>query len=136
MVPTAISQIFEQITNVMVSIIATYMFMSIYRSAGDGKYGYGAMGSTMRTLSSVIIALIIMLFFYIRKKKQVSDSKQGVSLSIIHSVKLLPKEIASRLLKPIFFKAFTSYFSKIPPLFLPKHLTNPQKNAALRALNY
>ena len=41
MVPTAISQIFEQITNAMVNIIATYMFMSIYRSAGDGKYGYG-----------------------------------------------------------------------------------------------
>ena len=49
---------------------------------------------------------------------------------------LLSIHIASRLLKPIFFKAFTSYFSKIPPLFFQKHLTNPQKNAALRALNY
>ena len=41
--------------------------------------------------------------------------------------------IVSRILQPLSSAAFKSSFIKIPHFFCQKHLTNPSKNAALRA---
>ena len=61
MVPTALSQIAEQIVNAVVSVIATYQFMSLFASSPE-VYAYGAAGGTLGTLAGALTALF--LFFW------------------------------------------------------------------------
>lgn len=78
MVPTAVSQIIEQILNAVVSIVAAYNFMAIHKHAKNVA-AYGAAGSTTGTLSGAVIALVFLLgvFFLYRpvmRKKMAKDN--------------------------------------------------------------
>lgn len=63
MIPTAISQILEQIINAIVSIAAIYFFMKVYR---DSEYvaAYGAAGSICGTFAGSLAALIFLIAVY------------------------------------------------------------------------
>ncbi len=63
MLPTAVSQVGEQIVNAAVSVAATYQFMRIYADSADAA-AYGAAGGTVGTLSGAITALILLIFMY------------------------------------------------------------------------
>lgn len=62
MVPTALSQIVEQIVNAVVSILATYLFMKSYASAS-----LGAAGATMGTLAGAFGALVMLSLFFLSR---------------------------------------------------------------------
>ncbi len=70
MIPTALSQIFEQIVNAVVSVLAAYYLFQYGRRAdlvhGTAVYanGYGAAGGTMGTLMGAVTALIFCAFVY------------------------------------------------------------------------
>lgn len=64
MVPTAFSQILEQIVNAIVSVAAAYFFMSEHSAALDIA-SYGAEGGTLGTLSGALMALIVLLFVFL-----------------------------------------------------------------------
>lgn len=65
MVPTAFSQVFEQIINGIVSVVATYGFMKAH-SASMQISAYGAAGGTLGTLTGAVGGLFFVLFvFYI-----------------------------------------------------------------------
>ena len=65
MTPTAVSQIFEQIMNAIVSIAAAWILIkNLAPNGGTNAAIYGAVGGTMGTLAGVIVALIFMLFVY------------------------------------------------------------------------
>ncbi len=78
MVPTALSQIFEQIVNALVSILAT--FIAIKTFSGDAQiWAKGAAGATMGTLSGAVCALTFILLTFIRrlpytKEQMLSDT--------------------------------------------------------------
>ena len=80
MVPTAISQIFEQIVNAVISVFAAFELgvygMSVYKSVhmtqSTAKASFGAMGGTMGTLSGAIAALIVMAIILWRKYGDIS----------------------------------------------------------------
>lgn len=77
MVPTAVSQILEQIVNAVVSIVAAYYFMKA-QSGDTEKAIYGATGSTLGTFSGAAIAFVFFIgvFFLnlpILKKKMKRD---------------------------------------------------------------
>jgi len=64
MIPTAISQILEQIVNAIVSVFAAYMLVKIY--AGSVDVGaYGAAGGTLGTAMGALAALIFVIFLYV-----------------------------------------------------------------------
>lgn len=63
MIPTAISQVFEQIVNAVVSYVAAYFLMKMHMES-ENKYAYGAAGSTTGTLSGAVIALLVMIGVY------------------------------------------------------------------------
>lgn len=67
MVPTAISQIAEQVINAVVSIAATYGFMKVYAKS-DAAAAYGAAGGTLGTLSGAAIALLYFIILFIFSK--------------------------------------------------------------------
>lgn len=63
MIPTAISQIFEQIVNAIVSVLGAYLMFR----AGDGigkTVEYSAAGGTMGTLAGAVTALLFVAFVY------------------------------------------------------------------------
>lgn len=63
MIPTAISQIFEQIVNAVVSVLGAYLMFR----AGDGigkTIEYSAAGGTMGTLAGAVAALVFVTFVY------------------------------------------------------------------------
>ncbi len=62
MVPTALSQIIEQIINAVVSIIATFFFMERYSS-----HALGAAGATMGTLAGAFGALVMLSLFFVSR---------------------------------------------------------------------
>lgn len=81
MVPTAISQVFEQIINAAISVIAAYE-LGIYIYTANKMSGmsgaalltskaeWGAAGGTLGTLSGALTALlVIIIFFFVRYKK-------------------------------------------------------------------
>lgn len=87
MIPTAVSQIFEQIVNAIVSIVAGYVLVHMYAQSVN-KSAYGAAGSTLGTALGAFTALMFMMFIYMvyrptfermirrdRHKKAESDSK-------------------------------------------------------------
>ncbi len=72
MVPTAMSQIFEQIINAAVSIIATFFFMKAYALYPDVA-ARGAAGATVGTLAGAFGALVMMVLFFASKYRSIQD---------------------------------------------------------------
>lgn len=83
MIPTAVSQIFEQIINAIVSVAAAYGFMKAH-SASKNISAYGAAGGTLGTLSGAITALIFLVGVYflykpVYRRKIKRDKTRGIS---------------------------------------------------------
>lgn len=80
MLPTAVSQIMEQIVNAAVSVGAAYGMMKLH-SASEKISGYGAAGGTMGTLCGALTALFVLLFLftvnYPYEKKKCRNDKTG-----------------------------------------------------------
>lgn len=78
MVPTALSQILEQIVNAFVSVYAAFTFMKAH-SASDDISAYGATGGTWGTFYGALTALIFLIFvffiYYPTLKKQMRRDK-------------------------------------------------------------
>ena len=62
MVPTAVSQVFEQIINAVISIVAAVIFMTV--GSSDQRAALGAAGGTFGTLSGAVAAVLFMMFIY------------------------------------------------------------------------
>ena len=76
MVPTAISQIFEQVANAVASIFFAYTLFNkgavanlIYDS-NDYTYAYGAQGGAIGTGVGAFVALIVLTFMYLRMRNR------------------------------------------------------------------
>ncbi len=80
MIPTAISQILEQIVNAIVSLIAAYYLMKSH-SASDDIAAYGAAGGTLGTFFGACIALVFLALVFALYKpildKQLRKDKVG-----------------------------------------------------------
>lgn len=77
MMPSAFSQVAEQILNAIVSIVAAYMLFSYGKNVGqmlgdpdDYAAAYGAAGGTLGTASGALLALLFMLFIYFAYRKR------------------------------------------------------------------
>ncbi|MCM1309151.1 MAG: polysaccharide biosynthesis C-terminal domain-containing protein, partial [Butyrivibrio sp.] len=63
MIPTAVSQIIEQIFNAAVSIFAAWLFIRLSNTAN--RAGMGAAGGTMGTLAGAVTGLAFLIFVFI-----------------------------------------------------------------------
>lgn len=83
MIPTAISQILEQIVNAAVSIGAAALLMKRYE-ADPLVYSYGAAGSTLGTAAGALIALLFLVLVFIlyrptiRRQIRRQERREGV----------------------------------------------------------
>ena len=74
MVPTAVSQILEQVLHVAISLLAGYALFQkgVAQDAGNGTYfasAYGAQGATYGVLAGAAAALLFLIFIYILFRK-------------------------------------------------------------------
>ncbi len=81
MVPTAISQVFEQIVNAVVSILAAYLLMKA--NTGKSQLSWGAGGGTLGTFCGALAAFISLILMYayaapIIKKRRLKDRSEAV----------------------------------------------------------
>lgn len=72
MIPTSLSQIVEQIVNAIVSIIASYTFMSWF-AARENPGSYGAAGGTLGTLAGAVASLILLAVLMLRQQKSQAE---------------------------------------------------------------
>lgn len=80
--PTSVSQIFEQIVNAVVSVVAAQYFIKKY-SASEKVSAYGAAGGTLGTLSGALVAFLFLGFLLLAyvpylKKKVKRDKHENV----------------------------------------------------------
>jgi len=80
MMPTAVSQIFEQIVNAVVSVSAAYLLMRTHRSSPKVA-AWGAAGGTMGTLLGAVTALVILLVIYFLYRPVMERQKRRDRLS-------------------------------------------------------
>ncbi len=92
MIPTALSQIFEQIVNAIVSVTAIYFFMKIYRNS-DQVAAYGAAGGICGTFAGALTALLFLLFVFAIYKptldRQIRRDKTSLEASNAEIYKVL-----------------------------------------------
>lgn len=70
MLQTSVSQIFEQIVNAVVSILAAYLLIQLVKEKDETTQAiYGAMGSAMGTGLGVLLALLFMFGLYMLNRK-------------------------------------------------------------------
>ncbi len=80
MVPTAISQILEQILNAVISVLAAYILFHKGETAnllyGDSEYTYafGAAGGCIGTGAGALIALLFFIMLYLSQRQQLRRS--------------------------------------------------------------
>ncbi|MDF2943690.1 MAG: hypothetical protein K0S01_2548 [Herbinix sp.] len=92
MIPTAISQVLEQIINAVVSIVAAYLLVRNY-SGNINVASYGAAGGTLGTFTGACIGLFFLLFVFVLYKpvinKQMRNDKESSRESYKTIYKLL-----------------------------------------------
>jgi stage V sporulation protein B len=71
MIPTAVSQVLEQLVNAVVSVVAAYFLMEHYRSKTNAA-AYGAAGSTVGTLAGAVISLLFLIFVFVMYKPTIN----------------------------------------------------------------
>lgn len=74
MLPTAVSQVFEQVINAFVSVFAAYFFMRSH-SASDKLPAWGATGGTLGTFMGAIAALLTLIMIYYMYKPVMSKNE-------------------------------------------------------------
>ncbi|MBR5421749.1 MAG: polysaccharide biosynthesis protein [Lachnospiraceae bacterium] len=77
MVPTALSQVLEQIVNAIVSVVAASGFVRLATQRGENAPAWGAMGGTTGTLAGAAAALLffLIIFTLIRKRQPVKKTE-------------------------------------------------------------
>ena len=92
MMPTAISQIFEQIVNAIVSVAAAFFLMRAH-SASEKFSAWGAAGGTLGTSMGAMMALIFLVFVYLLyrpvMKKQQRRDRVSEEMTVTETYKLI-----------------------------------------------
>lgn len=108
MMPTAVSQLAEQIINAIVSIVAAVILVRFAANEFD-KARYGAAGGTIGTLFGALSSLMFLIFLFViykpRMKKRLSHDKVGVTVSNEEVLKLIVATIVPVILSQTVYQS-------------------------------
>ncbi len=92
MIPTAISQIFEQIANAIVSIVAAVYLKNAGDAIGKGA-AYGAAGGTLGTSAGAFIALVFLIIVFLMYKEVLNKQIRRDRISRDESYSYITKSL-------------------------------------------
>lgn len=108
MMPTAVSQLAEQIINAIVSIVAAVILVR-FAANEFNKARYGAAGGTIGTLFGALSSLMFLIFLFViykpRMKKHLSHDKVGVTVSNEEVLKLIVATIVPVILSQTVYQS-------------------------------
>ena len=108
MMPTAVSQLAEQIIDAIVSIVAAVILVRFAANEFD-KARYGAAGGTIGTLFGALSSLMFLIFLFViykpRMKKHLSHDKVGVTVSNEEVLKLIVATIVPVILSQTVYQS-------------------------------
>lgn len=108
MMPTAVSQLAEQIINAIVSIVVAVILVRFAANEFD-KARYGAAGGTIGTLFGALSSLMFLIFLFViykpRMKKHLSHDKVGVTVSNEEVLKLIVATIVPVILSQTVYQS-------------------------------
>ena len=108
MMPTAVSQLAEQIINAIVSIVAAVILVRFAAYEFDIAR-YGAAGGTIGTLFGALSSLMFLIFLFViykpRMKKHLSHDKVGVTVSNEEVLKLIVATIVPVILSQTVYQS-------------------------------
>lgn len=108
MMPTAVSQLAEQIINAIVSIVAAVILVRFATNEFD-KARYGAAGGTIGTLFGALSSLMFLIFLFViykpRMRKHLSHDKVGVTVSNEEVLKLIVATIVPVILSQTVYQS-------------------------------
>lgn len=118
MMPSAFSQVAEQILNAVVSVVAAYMLFDYGKKVGavlgdadSYAAAYGAAGGTLGTLAGATLALLFVLFIYVvyrkRFKKKMRRDHHRTQESYGHVFRMLLLTILPILLSTVVYNIST-----------------------------
>ncbi len=95
MVPTSISQIFEQIMNAIVSVLAAWLLVRPFLNADpeDLRPSRGAMGSTLGTAAGVLAGLVFVVFVYVLYRPRMKRKVRKGQTAPVDSYSMILKTI-------------------------------------------
>ena len=122
MVHTSISQIFEQILNAVVSILAARLLISMVAAEGDTtKAIYGASGSAIGTGAGVLIALLFMFGMYRLNKDIIKKRIKRDHTPIPESYSQIFKVIITTV-TPFILSTFIYNCSTVVNMYIYQHI--------------
>jgi len=125
MIPTAMSQLIEQVVNAIVSIAAAYIFVSSFSASVDVA-SYGAAGGTMGTLIGALMGLLFLVFIFMiyrpALRKQMRRDKDEYRESYVTIFKLLLITVA-----PIILSQTVFQISGILDISIFNHIMAPKE---------
>ena len=107
MMPTAISQVIEQVANAVISIVAAILFIKTFAVEGDeiSEAIYGSAGGALGTGAGVLVGLIFMVFVYLINKstidRQVASDRSGDDESLKYAMRIIILMVT-----PVIFSSF------------------------------
>ena len=91
-IPTALSQVIEQIVNAIISILAAYLLVQSYKNSKNVA-GYGAAGGTLGTAFGALAALAILVLIYFAYRpiflKKVRRDRHSINESYTDILKII-----------------------------------------------
>lgn len=105
MMPTAISQIIEQIFNAVVSVAAGVLLIQTFASNEDERAIFGAAGGTLGTGIGVLTGIIFMLFVFFVNRKSISKKLKYDTTEKEETYGDIAKVIL-QMLTPVIFSTF------------------------------
>lgn len=101
MVPTALSQVIEQIFNAITSVLAAYLLIKAYED-NEKTAAYGAAGGTAGTLAGAIFGLLFLVFIYSINRNHFLKKGRKDTTGIIDPPSLIIKTLVLTMLPIIF----------------------------------
>ena len=82
MIPTAISQVLEQIVNAAVSILGAYFLLKMAKAAKKGddfSLAMAAVGGTLGTVAGAVSALLFLMFIFAVYQRVMKRQRRSIS---------------------------------------------------------
>ena len=135
MVPTAVSQIVEQIFNAVVSVVAAAYLINAFKDLNNAA-AYGAAGGTAGTLAGAIAALIFLVILLFLYKKRVDSSEMVDTTGKRDDAKLIIKSLLLTMLPIIFSQTIYQVSGTIDSLIFSNMMTKRGFSESDRAIMY